>query len=435
MAETGWQTSSVGSDLSILHVDMDAFYAAVEVKHEPSLAGRPVIVGGSGNRGVVASCSYEARAYGIHSAMPSARARRLCPSAVFLPGRYDLYQSYSRALHDVLHSFTPLVEAISLDEAFLDVAGARRLFGSATEIAWAIRRRILDDLGLAASVGVATTKLVAKLGSKAAKPQASLPVTQPGLGVKVIEAGSELAFLHPLPVGALGGVGPATRRRLERLGVATVGDLAEVPVESLVSALGSSLGRHLHALAWARDERPVETARVAKSVGHEETYRCDLHDQEALRREVVRLSDAVATRLREVGKAGRTVVLKVRFGDFRTVTRSRRVPDPLDSGPALARVAQELLGAVDHSPGVRLLGVSVSGLVARTAFQPTLDSSIGGDEAVARAVDDIRRRFGPVAVGPASLLAPGGLELRRRGDQQWGPSANRPDEEERGRPS
>jgi DNA polymerase-4 len=419
----GWHTPRVGSQLSILHVDMDAFYASVEVKRDPSLAGRPVIVGGAGGRGVVASCSYEARAYGIHSAMPSMRARRLCPSAIFLPGRFDLYQGYSRQLHDLLHSFTPLVEAVSLDEAFLDVAGARRLFGSAVEIAWAIRRRIQADLGLAASVGVATSKLVAKLASKAAKPRAALPAPLPGPGVKVVEAGSELAFLHPLAVGSLWGVGPATRRRLERFGVATVGDLAEVPVESLVSALGPSLGRHLHALAWARDERPVETGRVAKSVGHEETYRSDLHDREELRREVVRLADAVATRLREAGKAGRTVVLKVRFGDFRTITRSRRVGDPLDSEPALARVAQDLLAAVDHSPGVRLLGVSVSGLVEREAFQPTLDSAAPGDEAVARAVEDIRRRFGAVAVGPASLLAPGGLELRRRGDQQWGPQA------------
>jgi len=402
---------------------MDAFYASVEVQRDPSLAGRPVIVGGSGNRGVVASCSYEARAYGIHSAMPSMRARRLCPSAIFLPGHFDLYQGYSRRLHDLLHSFTPLVEAISLDEAFLDVAGARRLFGSAVEIAWAIRSRIQADLGLAASVGVATTKLVAKLASKAAKPRAALPAPLPGPGVKVVEAGSELAFLHPLAVGSLWGVGPATRRRLERFGVATVGDLAEVPVESLVSALGPALGRHLHALAWARDERPVETARVAKSVGHEETYRSDLHDREALRREVLRLADAVATRLREAGMAGRTVVLKIRFGDFRTITRSRRVGAPLDSGPALARVAQDLLAAVDHSPGVRLLGVSVSGLVEREAFQPTLDSAAPGDEAVARAVEDIRRRFGAVAVGPASLLAPEGLELRRRGDQQWGPQA------------
>ena len=414
----------MGPDLSILHVDMDAFYAAVEVKHDPSLARRPVIVGGSGSRGVVASCSYEARAYGIHSAMPSTKARRLCPSAVFLPGRHDLYQRYSRRLHEVLHSFTPLVEPISLDEAFLDVTGARRLLGTGTEIAWSIRRRIQDDLGLAASVGVATSKLVAKLASKAAKPRAALPTPVPGLGVKVVEAGTELAFLHPLSIGSLWGVGPATRRRLAHLGVDTIGDLAAVPVASLVAVLGPSSGRHLHALAWARDVRAVETGRVAKSVGHEETYRRDLHDHDEVRREVVRLSDAVSTRLREAGKAGRTVVLKVRFGDFRTITRSRRLPKPLDTGPALARVAQELLGLVDLSPGVRLLGVSMSSLEDRGAFQPTLGCTEGDDEALARAVDDIRRRFGAVSVGPASLLSPGGLELRRRGDQQWGPSTD-----------
>ncbi|HWH34298.1 MAG TPA: DNA polymerase IV [Acidimicrobiales bacterium] len=416
----------MGSELSILHVDMDAFFVAVEVRRDPSLAGQPVIVGGSGARGVVASCSYEARAYGVHSAMPSARARRLCPAALFLPGHFERYQQASRQLHDVLESFTPLVESISLDEAFLDVSGSRRLFGTATEIAWAIRGRIAGELGLDASVGVATSKLVAKLASKAAKPTAALPAPLPGPGVTVVPAGAELDFLHPLPVGALWGVGPVTRRRLGRLGVTTVADLAATPVESLVAALGPASGQHLHALAWGGDDRPVETGRAAKSVGHEETYRRDLHDHQALGREVVRLADAVASRLREAGTAGRTVVLKVRFGDFRTITRSRRVAAPLDGGPALARVAKGLLAGIDPTPGVRLLGVSVAGLEARVARQPTLDEAMvddDGDAAVAGAVADIRRRFGSVAVGPASLLAPGGLSVRRRGDQQWGPDA------------
>ncbi len=433
-----WQTEMVAPARAILHVDMDAFYAAVEVKHDPSLAGRPVIVGGSGARGVVASCSYEARAYGIHSAMPSTRARRLCPSAVFLPGRYPLYHEHSQMLHRVLARFTPLVEAISLDEAFLDVTGAGRLLGTGPEIAHAIRRAVLDDLGLAASVGVATTKLVAKLASKAAKPRARLPVPGPGPGVTVVEPGAELAFLHPLPVAALWGVGPATRRRLERLGVATVGDLAAVPPETLVAALGPAAGRHLHELAWGRDPRPVESERAAKSVSHEQTYAHDHHDRETLRREVVRLADALASRLRETGSTGSTVVLKVRFGDFRTITRSRRVTPAVASGPALARVAHELLDAVDPSPGVRLLGVGVSGLAPRPVHQPTLEDAGGGteggpaggrtdhDEDVARAVDEIRRRFGAGAVGPASLLGPGGLEPKRRGDQQWGPDPRVP---------
>ncbi len=413
-------------DRSILHVDMDAFYASVEVRQDPTLAGRPLIVGGSGARGVVASCSYEARAYGIHSAMPSTRARRLCPEAIFLPGRYDLYQECSRQLHEVLHRYTPLMEAISLDEAFLDVTGARRLFGTGVEIAWSIRRRIHDDLALASSVGVATSKLVAKLASKAAKPTASFTGTVPGPGVTVVEPGGELAFLHPLPVGALWGVGPATRRRLGRFGVATVGDLAAMPVESLVAALGPAMGRHLHALAWAADTRPVEPEQEAKSVSHEETYRRDHHDHESLHREVVRLADAVASRLREAGRAGTTVVLKVRFGDFRTITRSRTVPVPVDAGPALAKVALALLYEVDPSPGVRLLGVSVSNLVARAAMQLTLDDAAGEADRhaddVARAVEEVRRRFGAAAVGPASLLGPGGLARKRRGDQQWGPT-------------
>jgi DNA polymerase-4 len=413
----------VERDRSILHVDMDAFYAAVEVRTDPSLAGLPVIVGGSGARGVVASCSYEARAYGIHSAMPSTRARRLCPEAVFLPGRYDLYQECSRQLHEVLHRFTPLVESISLDEAFLDVGGARRLLGPGVEIAWAIRRQIHDEMDLWSSVGVATSKLVAKLASKAAKPHARLAGTVPGLGVKVVEPGTELAFLHPLPVGALWGVGPATRRRLDRFGVATVGDLARVPPESLESALGQASGRHLHALAWARDTRAIEPERAVKSVGHEETYPQDHHDREPLRREVVRLADAVAGRLREAGRAGTTVVLKVRFGDFRTITRSRTVPVPVDAGPSLAKVAQALLDEVDPSPGVRLLGVSVSNLVERASVQLSLDDAGREADDVARAVDDIRRRFGPAAVGPASLLGPAGLERKRQGDQHWGPTA------------
>jgi len=413
---------------AILHVDMDAFYAAVEVLVDPSLAGKPVIVGGSGGRGVVASCSYEARSYGIHSAMPSARARRLCPHAVFVDGRHDLYQEHSRRLHQVLTSFTPLVEGIALDEAFLDVTGVARLWGTGPQIATAIRARVLAECGLRCSVGVAPSKFLAKLASEAAKPRPGPPgrPPAPGPGVKVVAPGEELSFLRPLPVGALWGVGPATRRRLDRFGIRTVGDLAALPLETLVGAVGEAHGTHLHGLSWGRDSRAVEPDRAPKSVGHEETYAGDHHRGETLHDEAVRLSDGVSRRLRAAGMAGRTVTLKVRFASFRTITRSRTLPAPVDAGTILARVATELLAGVDPSPGVRLLGVSVSNLVAGQAKQLALEDALGGpDPAPADLVDGQghRRRFGDRAVGPATLLRGAeGLALKRPSDQPWGPS-------------
>jgi DNA polymerase-4 len=410
---------------SILHVDMDAFYAAVEVLHDPSLVGRPVIVGGTGERGVVASCSYEARAFGIHSAMPSTRARRLCPHAVVLHGRYDLYTDYSRRLHSVLTSFTPLVEGIALDEAFLDVSGARRLLGTGEEIAWAIRERVADELGLPASVGVATSKLIAKLASEAAKPTASLKGPVPGLGVCVVPPGEELAFLHPLSIRALWGVGPATETRLRRFGVTTVGELADVPRDTLVTALGPAVGQHLHDLSWGRDIRLVEPEREVKSVSHEETYATDHVDHQPLRVEAVRMADAVASRLRKASLAGRTVSIKLRFHDFSTITRSHTFPAPVDGARTIARVAVALLEQVDVTPGVRLFGVGVSNLATDGARQLSLDDL---DEEAAwggatRAVDAIRRRFGERAVGPAILTDEDGLRVKRQGDTQWGPDA------------
>ncbi len=330
---------------TILHVDMDAFYAAVEVLEEPGLEGRPLIVGGSGPRGVVASASYEARAYGVRSAMPSVQARRLCPHAIFVPGRYDCYAEYSRRIHAIFHSYTPMVEGIALDEAFLDVSGGRRIFGNAVTIAGAIRRRILEELGLRASVGVATSKFVAKLASEAAKPTASLSGIEEGPGIVVVEPGRELAFLHPKPVEALWGVGPATAARLRRLGVATIGDLARVPRAGLEAAVGTAAGRHLHDLAWGRDDRPVQPGRDIKSVGHEQTYAHDRDDSGELHREVVRMAEAVAGRLRAGGVAGRTVTLKVRFGDFATITRSQTLADVVDSAPVIADSGRRPAGA------------------------------------------------------------------------------------------
>ncbi|MDQ3945435.1 MAG: DNA polymerase IV [Actinomycetota bacterium] len=372
---------------SILHVDLDAFYASVEVLDNPGLAGRPVLVGGTGPRGVVAAASYEARRYGVHSAMPMARARRLCPEAVVLPPRFDAYQARSADVQAIFRTFTPLVEPIALDEAFLDVTGAGRLFGTGLEIGAAIRVRIRAETGLTASVGVATTKLVAKLASEAAKPD----------GMRMIDAGTELEFLHPLPLRRLWGVGPATEKRLARFGVITIGDLAAVPEESLVDALGRAHGHHLHELAWNRDQRPVEPDRETKSIGQEETFPRDIYDPDVLRAEARRLAERVGNRLREHGVAGRTVTIKVRYPDFRTITRSATAPEPTAAAADIARQAVELLARAELHRGVRLLGVSVHNLVAAPAHQLVLGETAVG-EGMQRAVDGVRARFGDASV-------------------------------------
>ncbi len=412
-------------ELHILHVDMDAFYAAAEALADPSLAGRPVIVGGTGRRGVVASCSYEARAYGVRSAMPSIQARRLCPHAVFLPGRFDHYTELSRQLHAIFLAYTPVVEGIALDEAYLDVRGAQRLFGPPAQIGRSIRDRVHGELGLWCSVGVARSKLMAKLASEAAKPVASAGGPRPGRGVVVIPADEELRFLRPLPCGVLPGVGPATARRLGRSGIATVGDLAEAPLDALVRIVGRAAGRNLHRLARAGDDRRVEADREPKSVGHEETYPRDLSDRAELHRQVVRMADAVAARLRSGRRCGRTVTLKLRYGDFSTITRSQTLPAPVDGGPEIARVANELLDRTDLAKGVRLLGVSVSGLSTRADSPQELDFGEPGGLRWSRAsaaVDAVRARFGAGAVGPSTLAEGGSLALKRPGDTQWGPS-------------
>lgn len=393
---TGWGTP-------ILHADLDAFYASVEVLRDPNLAGRPVLVGGTGPRGVVAAASYEARRFGIHSAMPMARARRLCPEAVVLPPRFDAYGEASTAVMDILRSFTPLVEPLALDEAFLDLSGARRLFGTAVEVGTTIRARVRSETGLTASVGVGTTKLMAKLASEEAKPD----------GLLAVEPGTELAFLHPLPVRRLWGVGPKTLARLQRFGVSTVGDLAGLPLETLVGALGQAAGAGLHALAWNRDERRVEPDRETKSIGQEETFPRDVHEVEPLRQEARRMAERVGGRLRDKGLAGRTVTIKVRYHDFRTITRSATVPEPVSASLDIARLALGLLERVELGGGVRLLGVSVRNLIAAPAHQEALplgdtagDDPTTGSEDVQRAVDAVRARFGDDAVGPAALLEP-----------------------------
>jgi len=437
----------VAGELRFLHVDMDAFYASVEVLDDPSLAGLPLIVGGPGARGVVASASYEARRFGVRSAMPSVEARRRCPWAVFRPGRFDRYAELSARLHEILTSYTPLVEGIALDEAFLDVAGAGRLFGPPETVAATIQARVLEELGLHCSVGVAATMVLAKLGSKAAKPRATPEGVTPGPGVFVVRPGEELAFLHPMPVRELWGVGPVTARRLGELGIKTVGELAALSPESLETAVGRAHGRHLHALARGIDQRRVEPDRVAKSIGHEETYAHDRYDRDVLAREVVRMADAVSARLRAHPAVGRTVTLKIRYGDFTTLTRARTLESPTDLARDIAAVATELLDNLDLAPGVRLLGVSMTNLAApaEEVEEAQLRLPLGGPEddpprqsvtgaaaaasrsghqswvAAENAVDEVRERYGSAAVGPASLLEEGGLRLRRLGDAPWGP--------------
>lgn len=405
---------------------MDAFFVSVELLDRPDLVGQPVVVGGEGRRGVIAAANYEARRHGVFSAMPSARARQLCPDVVFLPGRFDRYAEVSARIMELFATVTPLVEPISLDEAFCDVTGARRLLGDGTTIAHHLRHEVRRTEGLECSVGVASTKFVAKLASGAAKPRPTASGTVDGPGVLSVADDEVLGFLHPLPASRLWGVGPATLARLDRIGVATVGDLARTPPDVLTGLLGRAAGTHLHQLANGIDPRAVVPNRAAKSVGHEQTYATDLHDPAELEREVLRLSDAVAARLSTTSQAGTTVTVKVRFADFTTVTRSHTVASALSSTTALTAVARRLAASVDPSAGVRLLGVSVSGLRRPdTGRQLSFDDVVACDTdgtGVQRTVDAIRQRWGSDAIGPAALLAADGLRLRRRADAPWGPS-------------
>lgn len=407
---------------TILHVDMDAFYVSVELRRRPELVGRPVVVGGSGRRGVVAAASYEARRFGVFSAMPSATARRLCPHAVFLPGDHHHYSEVSREVHRIFHDYTPLVEPIALDEAFLDVTGSIRLFGDGVAIGTDIRRRIDAELSLPCSVGVATSKFVAKLASKAAKPTATTEGVRAGVGVLAVEAGRETDFVHPLPVRALWGVGPVTLAKLERLGVRTVGDLAAMPLDLVRNAVGRSHGEHLVSLANARDDRGVEAEREAKSIGQEETFAHDLAHRDDVRAEMVRLADLVASRLRAQGLAARTVTLKIRFSTFETISRSVTPPRPMTTGPAMVAALESPLAGIDPAPGIRLVGVSASNLVEPVEQMSLFDDSDSGDvestdrrwTPVSRAMDEVRRRFGPDSIAPARSVG-------RRRSSKWGP--------------
>ncbi len=400
----------------VLHVDMDAFFAAVELRTRPELAEQPVVVAGAGPRSVVVSANYPARRYGIHSAMPAATARRLCPQAVFLPPTRGLYSEVSRGVMALFADVTPVVEPLGLDEAFLDVSGALRRLGSGpAEIATRLRALVADEFGITCSVGVAGVKFVAKLASGMAKPD----------GTVVVPVPETREFLRPLPVGALWGVGPRTERALRSNGLDTVADLAATPAPRLRRLLGTAAGDHLHALAHGRDERPVVPDAEEKSVGAERTFDSDLRGYETLERELLRLSGRVGRTLRSRGLRGRTVSLKVRFTDFRTVTRARTLSCGTDVARRIHRTAVDLLA--DTVPGdaaVRLLGVRVEGLTGtdepeqlslEDALSAEAASTGSGREPERRwreaeaAADVARSRFGNAAVRPASLLPPDGV--------------------------
>jgi DNA polymerase-4 len=410
----------------ILHVDMDAFFVSVELRRRPDLLGQPVVVGGTGRRGVVAAASYEARRFGVHSAMPSVVAQRRCPHAVFLPGDHALYSEVSGQVRSIFDRYTPLVEPLSLDEAFLDVTGSSGLFGPGPQIAARIREDVRAELSLTCSVGVAPNKFLAKLASVEAKPVATPHGVEPGPGVVVVDADLVQTFLDPLPVERLWGVGPVTLDKLHAIGVRRVADLVAIDGAALATALGRSQAEHLVRLARGWDDRAVEPEREAKSIGHEETFETNKHEVAELRRELVRLADAVAQRLRSSDVGARTLTLKLRFDTgFQTITRSVTSTEPLDLAPEIVAALGPLLDAIDPSPGVRLLGVAGSNLGPVTR-QLTLDDASGRGpdwSAATGALDEIRRRFGTSAIGPASALEDGRLRVVRQGEQQWGPQA------------
>jgi len=397
----------------ILHLDLDAFYASVEALDRPELRGKPVIVGGDERRGVVAAASYEARRSGVHSAMPTATAMRLCPTGIFLPVRMSRYSEVSDTVFAIYRRFSPLVEPLSIDEAFLDATGCESLFGSGEEVARKIRAAVREETGLIVSAGVAPNKFLAKIASDLGKPD----------GLTVVPPGGEQEFLDPLPVGKLWGVGKVTGETLLRRGIRTIGDLRRASRETLVRTFGAH-GEHLHELARGIDDRPVETERDAKSVGHEDTYDHDLRDRGAMRRELLSLSDRVSSRLRRAGIKGKTVTLKVKYHDFVQVTRAVTLSDPTDDGGTIFRCALDLL--LDTEAGsrpVRLLGISVSklapsagarkkdrmeqlGLFGRPrAGKPEPPKPVDPEkkENLNRAVDRIREKFGPGGIVPGSL--------------------------------
>jgi DNA polymerase-4 len=384
----------------ILHIDMDAFYASVELRDRQDLVARPVVVAHTGGRGVVLSANYLARAFGVRSAMPVSRARRMCPQAVFISPRHEVYSAVSKEVMAIFRAVTPEVEPLSLDEAFLDVSGAIRRVGPPATIGQLIRHQVHDQLGITCSVGIASTKFVAKLASVRCKPD----------GLLVIPADQVLDFLHPLPVSALWGVGERTGKVLAGLGLRTVADLANAPVSTLERELGRASAAHLSALAWGRDDRGVAPEVREKSLGAEETFAVDIGDPELIRRELLRLSGRTARSLRSSGCVAKTVSVKLRRADFTTITRSRTLPEPTDVARTLYGAACDLYAASGLA-GVplRLVGVRVTGLVQSggAGTQLALGERPDAWRDAESAMDKIARRFGTGAVRPGTLFTAG----------------------------
>lgn len=383
---------------AIIHLDMDAFYAAVEVLDNPTLRGKPVIVGGGKERGVVSSASYEARQFGVHSAQPTATAMRLCPHGIFLPVRMQRYREISAKIFGIFHRFSPLVEPLSLDEAFLDVTGSIRLFGPPEEIAAAIKKQVVTGTGLTVSAGVAPTKFVAKIASDIQKPD----------GLTIVPQEKVKDFLDSLSIEKLWGVGRATRETLSHLGVQTIGDLRCVPSELLVRRLGKH-GLHLHLLAQGVDEREVEPEREVKSIGHEETYSIDIRNVKIARKELLALATRVARRLRQHGFAGRTVTLKVKYNDFVQVSRSVTLPAAVDDGRAIFQSCCGLLKKTEvGKKPVRLFGIALSQLSVgdgerQLALFDEIESPLKRKR-LNKALDTISDKFGDAAIVPGTLL-------------------------------
>ncbi|WP_255792751.1 DNA polymerase IV [Arthrobacter zhaoxinii] len=385
-------------DCTIMHVDMDAFYVSVELLKRPDLIGRPVIVGGLGGRSVVLSASYEARRYGVRSAMPMAVARRQCPQAVVLEPHQDVYRTFSGQLMQIFESITPLVEQLSVDEAFLDIAGSMRRLGPPRVIGELIRQRVADELGMTASVGIAATKFVAKIASTRCKPN----------GLLLVPKEQTVDFLHTLDVSALWGVGAKTREVMARVGIATVADVANTPPTVLRRLLGA-VGDHVYELSWGRDPRAVTPVRREKSIGAEETFASDVSDDDTLHTELLRLAHRSAVRLRAAGLQCRSVSLKLRYADFTTLTRTRTLPEPVDSAQMIYETTKGLLAALGPRPqSVRLIGLRAEQLESAegAAMQLTLDGREDSWRSAEDALDRINRRFGELGVVPARLIAP-----------------------------